>query len=321
MRPSPAPARSNGADGFPVRRSPVGFVPRVMRPIALGALSGPDLISHLVVIEDPERGTDPRRTPPLPAKAPTAPRPHHMAPHLLLDPDLHESKAPCRVPHPEVVHPAPQDRVDHLDDLPYRLGAPAPEHLPELTQQRRPLLHGRRLLHPPPAPQRAKSAKGKAQETERLSLGQVYDSALRLVQTQIEFRELLPQSPLQHRIHLGEVDVTEYGGDHPALRNPALTGCLQHQLEQVQDLSILNAARYLREKLIMPHAVKVGGHIQIDRLRLALEDRLRHPRHRVMRFPLRTIAVRAVVKARFEDRLHDEFKRPLDHAIPYGRYP
>ncbi len=34
MRPSPAPARSNGADGFPVRRSPAGFVSRVMRPIA-----------------------------------------------------------------------------------------------------------------------------------------------------------------------------------------------------------------------------------------------------------------------------------------------
>jgi putative transposase len=28
--PSPAPARSNGADGFPVRRSPAGFVSRVM---------------------------------------------------------------------------------------------------------------------------------------------------------------------------------------------------------------------------------------------------------------------------------------------------
>jgi hypothetical protein len=31
--PAPAPATSNGANGFPVRRSPAGFTPRVMRPI------------------------------------------------------------------------------------------------------------------------------------------------------------------------------------------------------------------------------------------------------------------------------------------------
>jgi hypothetical protein len=37
--PSPTPATSNGADGFPVRRSPAGFASRVMWPIALGVLS------------------------------------------------------------------------------------------------------------------------------------------------------------------------------------------------------------------------------------------------------------------------------------------
>jgi hypothetical protein len=36
---SPAPATSNGAGGFPALRSPVRFVPRVMRPIGLAALS------------------------------------------------------------------------------------------------------------------------------------------------------------------------------------------------------------------------------------------------------------------------------------------
>src|SRR5215470_8605577 len=124
MSPSPAPARSNGAYGSPVRRSPVGFASRVMGPITLGALSGADLILHPVVVEDAEHAIDPRRTPPLPAEAPTAPRPHHMAPHLLLDPLLHESEAPGRVPNSEVVHPASQDRVDHRDHLPHRLGAP-----------------------------------------------------------------------------------------------------------------------------------------------------------------------------------------------------
>src|SRR2546427_6127882 len=39
MSPSPAPARSNGANGFLVRRSPADFASRVMGPIVLGAFS------------------------------------------------------------------------------------------------------------------------------------------------------------------------------------------------------------------------------------------------------------------------------------------
>jgi hypothetical protein len=37
----PTPATSNAACGFPALRFPVCFVPKVMRPIALGALSEP----------------------------------------------------------------------------------------------------------------------------------------------------------------------------------------------------------------------------------------------------------------------------------------
>ena len=142
-----APARSNGAYRFPVRRSPAGFVPRVMRPIGLGARSDTDLVLHPVVIEDPKGRIDPRRTPPLPVEGPAASRPHHVAPHLLLDPGPYELEAPRRVPNPEVVHPAPQDRVDHRDNLPDRPRVPAPKHLLELPHQRRPLLDARRLLH------------------------------------------------------------------------------------------------------------------------------------------------------------------------------
>jgi hypothetical protein len=36
-------------------------MPRVMRPIMLGALSGADLILHPVVLKDPEHRIDPRR--------------------------------------------------------------------------------------------------------------------------------------------------------------------------------------------------------------------------------------------------------------------
>src|SRR5712691_9684574 len=102
----------------------------------LGALSGPAQVSHSVICKQPERVIEPRRTPPLPAEAPTIPRPHQVAPDLPLDPPPHRSEAPARVPDPEVVDPAPQLRVDHDDQLLGRPGLVALEHLLELLQQR-----------------------------------------------------------------------------------------------------------------------------------------------------------------------------------------
>jgi hypothetical protein len=55
VSPSPAPATSNGANGFPVRRFPVRFTPRVMRPIGPGALSGAGPVLDAVVVEHPQR--------------------------------------------------------------------------------------------------------------------------------------------------------------------------------------------------------------------------------------------------------------------------
>src|SRR5712691_12647350 len=78
----------------------------------LGALSGTRQVLDAVIREQPERFMEPCRTPPLPAETPPIPRPHQMAPHLLLDPLPHKGKAPARVPDPEVVDPAPQLRVD-----------------------------------------------------------------------------------------------------------------------------------------------------------------------------------------------------------------
>jgi hypothetical protein len=45
VSPSPAPATSNGADGFPVHRSPARFTPEVMRPSGMAALSAATLLS------------------------------------------------------------------------------------------------------------------------------------------------------------------------------------------------------------------------------------------------------------------------------------
>src|SRR5262249_12530081 len=105
-----------------------------------GALSGAAPILHPVVREQPGSRLEPLPHPPLQHEAPTPPRPHHMAPHLLPDPIPHEAAAPRRVANPEVVHPSTQDRVDHRDHPPHGLGAPASEYFLELPQQRRPLL-------------------------------------------------------------------------------------------------------------------------------------------------------------------------------------
>ena len=91
--------------------------------------------------------------------------------------------------------------------------------------------------------------------------------------------------------------------------------------EQLQDLGILNPTRYLAEQQIVPHGVEVGGEIKIDHPRLARHNGLSHPGHRLVRRPLGPIAVRPVAEVRFEDRLHDEFERPLYHPVPNRRDP
>src|SRR6266545_4631924 len=96
----------------------------------LGALSGTHQVPHSVIAEQPERGVEPGRTPP------------------------HPAKAPARVPDPEVVHPAPQPRVDLSDHPVHRLRPVAPEHRLELPQQCRACLLLRRVLRPPAPTQR-----------------------------------------------------------------------------------------------------------------------------------------------------------------------
>src|SRR6266567_2227869 len=251
-----------------------------------GALSGTHQVPHSVICKQPERGVEPCRTPPLPAKAPTIPRPHQMTPNPALDPQPHNGKAPARMPDPKVVHPAPQLRIDRADQSLHWLRPVAPELLLELPQQGRARSPLRHVLRPPAPPQRADAPEVKAQESEALPPTQIHDPTLLLVQPYVEFRELLAEPPayrlhqpvlptvvvhedhqvvcvthvlhvgvrpvsrdrlgsLQHRVHLREVDVAEQGRDHAALRNPALPGGSEHQLQQVQDLSVLHPAGHL----------------------------------------------------------------------------
>src|SRR5437867_691037 len=78
--------------------------------LSTGSAFGRGPIANPVVSEESELVMEPCRTPPLPAEAATAPRPHEMSPHSLLDPQPHIRQAPMRVPDPEVVHPPPKRR-------------------------------------------------------------------------------------------------------------------------------------------------------------------------------------------------------------------
>ncbi len=98
--PSPAPATSNGANGFPVRRFPAGFTSRVMRPIAWACFQARRQVPDPVVVEQSERRVEPRLTPPLPAEARRLLALIRWRRTFLLDPVLHvgEDTAPSSQP-------------------------------------------------------------------------------------------------------------------------------------------------------------------------------------------------------------------------------
>ena len=119
-----------------------------------------------VAIEQPQRLVQPLPTPPRPAEAPALPGSQHVSPDLLFHPVLDEVEAPTGVTHREVVHPAPQDRVDQFDDPVHRLGVEATEDVPKLAQQRRALLELGRELRPPCTAECANTTEVEPQESE-----------------------------------------------------------------------------------------------------------------------------------------------------------
>ena len=74
------------------------------------------IVPNPVVIIETEVLIEPHPTPPVPAKTPPVPRPHEMPPHFLLYPVLDIGEAYARIPYPELVNPAPELRIDQVDD-------------------------------------------------------------------------------------------------------------------------------------------------------------------------------------------------------------
>src|SRR5262249_44149297 len=124
--------------------------------------------------------------PPSPAEASALRIAHQMSAHLLLHPVADIREAPTRVSHREVVHPAPQDGVKVLDDLPDRPRPRAPKDILEGPQQCRSLFQLRRILRPPCALATAHTAKIEPQEAEALSLREIDDTSLLFIDCDFE---------------------------------------------------------------------------------------------------------------------------------------
>jgi hypothetical protein len=117
----PAPATSNAACGFPALRFPVCFMPGVMRPIMLGALSA-QLHSNPIAVKQLQFLVYPLPTPPRPAEAASIPGPPHVTPNLLFYPVLNEAETLAGVSDGEVIRPTPQHRIDQFDQPVHRSG-------------------------------------------------------------------------------------------------------------------------------------------------------------------------------------------------------
>ncbi len=106
------------------------------------------------------------------------------------------------------------------------------------------------------------------------------------------------------------------GRDHPTLRNALGASRLQHHLQQVQNVIIVDSRGDLREQQIMPHVIEVCPQVEIDDACLVLNDSHRHQLDRRMCRALWSIPVRPGLKIGFEDGLQNELGSSLDHAVP-----
>src|SRR5215831_10007290 len=101
-----------------------------------------------------------------------------MSPDLLFHPSFDHGETPTRIADPKVVHPAAQDRIDYLNHLPHGLADLTAEDLPELAEQRFPLLLLGLYVRSPLPGVTQNAAKSATQEAKALSLLQIHHPAL-----------------------------------------------------------------------------------------------------------------------------------------------
>jgi hypothetical protein len=93
----------------------------------------------------------------------------------------------------------------------------------------------------------------------------------------------------------------------------------QYDLQQVHHVCIINSLCHLRQQSVLLDVVKIATQVNVYDACLALNNRLGHPLNRFMRCLLGTIAKRARLEVRLEDRLQYELERTLHHPVPNRR--
>src|SRR5215471_10262625 len=89
--------------------------------------------------------------------------------------------------------------------------------------------------------------------------------------------------PLQHPVHLIEVEITEQGRNHLTLRNTLLPRRPQQQLEQPQHLGIAHPPSHFFQYEVMLYRVQVGSEVKIDDVGQTPQDRFRDALNRSVR--------------------------------------
>src|SRR5580704_17899498 len=202
-----------------------------------------------------------------------------MAPDLLLHPVFDEAEALAGMPHREVVHPAPEHRIDQVYQPFNRLRPVSAEHLFERPHQRRPLFELGRVMRPHRSAQTAEEAELKAQEPEALTALKVHCAALFIIDFHLQLAELLPK-PLVHRPDQPVMSLVGVDQDHQIVSEPRvfdvgvlaishdLPRLLQHLIHLIEvevaeqgrdDAALWNArlARSLQHNLQKMHDVRV----------------------------------------------------------------
>ena len=100
---------------------------------------------------------------------------------------------------------------------------------------------------------------------------------------------------------------------------PLLDGRLQPHLEKVQQVPVHHAASHTLQQFLVRDRVEILRQVSVNHVRVSVAQRVVDRSNRIRRAPLRSIAIRTVVKIRFEDWLQYQLDRGLHHSVSNRR--
>ncbi len=102
---------------------------------------------------------------------------------------------------------------------------------------------------------------------------------------------------------------------------PFLHSSLQPHLDQVHHMQVEDSPSHAFTPFRVRDPIKILGQFRVHDIGIAFTDQFMYLPDRVLRAPLRTVAIRTWLQIRLKDWLHRQLERGLRRAVPYGRYP